>query len=427
MSNPNNATTVNNTVNAGNAAIVAIAAITNNTANAGNAAAKARRIAAIKKAFMKTRADELKASPGYKDSTRTVMYSTNPSATRSLHPRADLDLEVGPLRSGKVFRAKVCRSLLRVASPVFDALLDPTKTWSEGSSSKLQLPEDNPEAMRCLVFGLHYRLDELPRILTVTEVFQLSMLCDKYDCLEILRTFICDSRFTIKTDALLSPEHPEALGRWLATCHMFGWKREFAKCASLWILKLKWQAIAFNAQPGPPSMHRVLGGLLKIREETQRAIAWEHTEADIRHAACIAKSGSEKEAHLCSTIITGSWHRSLDHAPYFPLASIDYDTEDYAAVDRKDIDRSVEEWQTLPSIHGESKSLTDVVNSTGGDESIAKRHRDCGFGSELKRKIDLSVGIIPLKIRDRFKDVEEHPTPNIIPYYEELSKLQFAD
>lgn len=85
---------------------------------------------------------------------------------------------------------------LRLASPVWNVMLDPNGRFLEsiqpqpGEPYKVSFSEDDPEALLTLLDIAHLNFHNLPADRDVSEVFQLAALCDKYDCIRLLRPWI---------------------------------------------------------------------------------------------------------------------------------------------------------------------------------------------------------------------------------------------
>ncbi|KAI1742930.1 hypothetical protein F4680DRAFT_410490 [Xylaria scruposa] len=90
----------------------------------------------------------------------------------------------------------VCSKALSRVSPVWKALLYGGFSESKPSSAStasdwvVKLPDDNPRAMETILNIIHSRFESLPRttdIISLEDLYQLTVLTDKYDLTAILR------------------------------------------------------------------------------------------------------------------------------------------------------------------------------------------------------------------------------------------------
>lgn len=95
----------------------------------------------------------------------------------------DLILVVGPICR----RLKVSSLLLTNASPVFKAMFGPY--FNEGHQlaqpglTEIELPDDDARAAEHVFNIIHGRNDQVPEKLDADELFQVTLMADKYDCL----------------------------------------------------------------------------------------------------------------------------------------------------------------------------------------------------------------------------------------------------
>jgi len=120
-------------------------------------------------------------------------------ATASYLPRGDPDpngdmiLVVGP--EDVVKQIRVATKVLSLASPVFAVMFGPQ--WAEGQAlsftnpSNVRLPNDDPDAMQCMLSVLHHRRD-LTQKLPLPVFKKVALLCDKYDCSSALSPWAQD-------------------------------------------------------------------------------------------------------------------------------------------------------------------------------------------------------------------------------------------
>jgi hypothetical protein len=109
------------------------------------------------------------------------------SATELIDPDGDLTLIVGSDENTKRFR--VSRHALRLASPVFKAML--TGRFLEASASELKLPDHDPEALAILLNVSHLQFRKAPpSFQTINGFVGVAKLCDKYDMAAVTRLHI---------------------------------------------------------------------------------------------------------------------------------------------------------------------------------------------------------------------------------------------
>lgn len=99
-------------------------------------------------------------------------------------------------------RFQVYCPTIRLASPVFHRMLDPTSPFLEGykiklalsskqSSCEVNLEEDDPDALEIILNIVHHRGEFVPKWLDPERMFEVATLCDKYDMGSALRGWAC--------------------------------------------------------------------------------------------------------------------------------------------------------------------------------------------------------------------------------------------
>lgn len=103
-------------------------------------------------------------------------------------PRGDVILDVGPLGAKQSFQ--VSSSVLSLGSPVFAAMLNSTflegSLPTDGTIRTISLQEDNPRPVTTLLNILHFQSQRV-LVGSFTQLDQLAILCDKYDCARALK------------------------------------------------------------------------------------------------------------------------------------------------------------------------------------------------------------------------------------------------
>lgn len=107
-----------------------------------------------------------------------------------IDPNGDISLEVSH-PNGKL-NLLVSSHCLILASPVFATMLgsqfkEGVRTRSiSGKTPLVLLPEDDAEAFVVLCHVIHHQTDEIPRNLPLACLKNLAIICDKYDCANVL-------------------------------------------------------------------------------------------------------------------------------------------------------------------------------------------------------------------------------------------------
>lgn len=101
----------------------------------------------------------------------------------------DLRLDVG--EDENVQRFIVCSRTLSRASKVFKAMLYGNFVESKPSSKEhewvVALPEDDPASLATVLYAIHNKFSKVPDSVTQGELFNITVLTDKYDMTEVLR------------------------------------------------------------------------------------------------------------------------------------------------------------------------------------------------------------------------------------------------
>ncbi|KAK3492179.1 uncharacterized protein B0T23DRAFT_135832 [Neurospora hispaniola] len=101
-------------------------------------------------------------------------------------PVGDIILVVGPPGEEQL-RLRVSSTILRSASKVFDAMFSPpwvesSRTLSLESPKDVELPEDDPEAMKAICYVIHHRPDMISFVdVNAKQILQAARTIDKYD------------------------------------------------------------------------------------------------------------------------------------------------------------------------------------------------------------------------------------------------------
>lgn len=86
----------------------------------------------------------------------------------------------------KIYNIRVSSHAFKQASRVWRAMIS-GGTWKESSMAVIKLPEDNPDAMLLILRIAHLHFDHVPTTMEQDELYHVAVLCDKYDCIGLLR------------------------------------------------------------------------------------------------------------------------------------------------------------------------------------------------------------------------------------------------
>ena len=110
-----------------------------------------------------------------------------PIQSIEIHPPGDLWLRAPPKRF------KVLTAALRLASPVFDCLLDPNGPFKESRVLRANLPEDlvfeedDPDVLEIILNIIHHKGRRVPTKLAPEAIADVAALSDKYDLASALQ------------------------------------------------------------------------------------------------------------------------------------------------------------------------------------------------------------------------------------------------
>jgi hypothetical protein len=121
----------------------------------------------------------------------------------------------------------VSSKVLTMVSPVFAAMLSPRyregQRSASGTLSPIPLPEDDCDAMIVLCHIFHFKYSELPATPDLELFKNLALICDKYDCVSVLK-FISE-QWLLKWEKASSGEELETL---LFISYIFGRPERFS-------------------------------------------------------------------------------------------------------------------------------------------------------------------------------------------------------
>lgn len=129
---------------------------------------------------------------------------------------------------------QVSSKAMSLASPVWRAMLDPNGPFRESQSdnSEIIFPDDDPEALLILLSAAHLRFQEVPKHLSFERLLNVCVLCDKYDCITLVRPWI----FEWKVRQIV-PTDWELYEEWLFIAWTMGDEATFKRVGRSMILR----------------------------------------------------------------------------------------------------------------------------------------------------------------------------------------------
>lgn len=105
-------------------------------------------------------------------------------------PSGDIRLLVKAGGTRKIF--VVSSKAMCIASPVWRAMLGSKSQFKEASPSngEVSLEDDDSGALSILLNIVHFRFLEVPRSLKYNQLLRVSILCDKYDIVTLVRPWL---------------------------------------------------------------------------------------------------------------------------------------------------------------------------------------------------------------------------------------------
>jgi BTB/POZ domain len=134
-------------------------------------------------------------------------------------------LELELPKSQKEIHMLVSSKHLMLASPVFKAMLQHSNfkegdTLRSSGKVKVELPDDDPAALRILLDIIHGRVRQVPRHVNLKIMTELSVLVDKYQMLEVVELYVEVWMSTLKSSVPMF--FTADLLAWLSISWVFG-------------------------------------------------------------------------------------------------------------------------------------------------------------------------------------------------------------
>ncbi|KAI0135902.1 hypothetical protein F4814DRAFT_444706 [Daldinia grandis] len=295
--------------------------------------------------------------------------------------RGDVKLRTGQDLDSATVVFTVCSRSLARASPVFDRML--YGDFSEGRSNQakdaddwiVNLPEDKPAAVAVLLSIVHARFDQIPKTLSVDELYDLTVLTHYYDATRTLGPW---SNKWMAAVEKLERESAELMPKILWISWELGWKNTFSASARRMVLEC--EAAMFSTDTDqvqyPPD---IIERISAIRVQTLRALLGIFGEMIENLAVVDEKPRWCRHAvwmgpHRCESMILGSITFCLIRAGLWPLPDAD----------------EVEE--SVMTIYSKMTNL--IIHDIGAADNSRVDHHKCNPGPFLLDRVQTVMGEI---------------------------------
>ena len=84
----------------------------------------------------------------------------------------------------------VSSSAMRLASPVWRAMLNPKSHFKEAEKQEVEFPDDDLDALLIILRVAHLKFRDLPESVSFEGLVNLAVVCDKYDTVGLVRKWI---------------------------------------------------------------------------------------------------------------------------------------------------------------------------------------------------------------------------------------------
>jgi hypothetical protein len=127
---------------------------------------------------------ESKGENGHTSNKKCDPSPASSGPLEMLDARGDLTLVAGQ----EEVRFRVCSRSLARPSPVWERRL-----YGEDQQTAddwvISLPDDNPDGLRILLLAVHCKFAAIPRVLPLATLFHTTVLCERYEMVELLKSF----------------------------------------------------------------------------------------------------------------------------------------------------------------------------------------------------------------------------------------------
>lgn len=153
------------------------------------------------------------------------------ASTIEIDPAGDLRLLVK--HGEQHITLKVSSKAMSLASPIWRTMLDPAGPFKESQSDngEITLPDDDSEALLILLLAAHLRFQDVPQELWYEQFLNVCILCDKYDCIALVRPWL--SRWQAHQLSFAGPIIHE---EWLFICWITGDQMTFECVARQYVM-----------------------------------------------------------------------------------------------------------------------------------------------------------------------------------------------
>ncbi|KAF8444345.1 hypothetical protein BDZ91DRAFT_803794 [Kalaharituber pfeilii] len=267
----------------------------------------------------------------------------NPTSSKivriSIDPEGDVTVAVPHSVEGSAKQAiakfLINSHILCVASPVFRAMLSENSSFKEATSLaartsiEIQLLDDNPNALAVILRAIHLQSDWVPDSLTTEQLYQVAVLCDKYDMRQSLELWLRKWIPQRESEASTYPH------KWLFISIAFARKQILSKVSRELILSYATRGSNFNMTVFDPHVPQFyIDEILKKRETAIQSILAHIDSFILGYWTPITTTTSGSEAsgqlkcqsaayktELCDTFMLGHLLRELKRIGAYPASS----------------------------------------------------------------------------------------------------------
>ncbi|KAF2866174.1 hypothetical protein BDV95DRAFT_599183 [Massariosphaeria phaeospora] len=263
-------------------------------------------------------------------------------ASVKVEPRGTLALIVGSEANGNgPCKFLVSADNVRLLSPVWAELVSKASmiVWRLGRR-QIHLPDDDPDMMLLLMRVAHLKFNTVTLDLSFEQLLQLALICNRYECTEVLRPFH-EKWSSLHREKILQP----GFEQWMFVAYQFGYEEDYVRIANHLAMNCRVNPIGELLVPGsdtqkleghfPPNalqcIQFVRSKTLKCFLNTTYALA----NSMVNLNTCKAHSGpanpesstastnpssliSDSERDECTLLNTGSFLRHLSTIGYWP-------------------------------------------------------------------------------------------------------------
>lgn len=170
-------------------------------------------------------------------------------------PNGDVFFNISSSSLGRQRLLRVSSQVLRLTSPVFNAMLRPTSPFKEGIALRanhtavVALSGDDEDALVVLMNAAHQNAHLIPTSVSVDLLYEIAVLCDKYDMAPVM------CRWPRRWANKLTPfARHHGLGRMMAVAWVFGLNNIFAQVTREFVYCMKPEADPIGQCHSDPEM-----------------------------------------------------------------------------------------------------------------------------------------------------------------------------